>query len=63
MKMENIEDASPTLWDLVNVLVAQAAQRRREGQHAAAASCERVAAWLREGLDRHERRARGMLLH
>jgi hypothetical protein len=62
LKMANIEDScEPTLWDVVEVLVAQAAQRRREGQRAAADSSERAAAYLRAALESRANRAHGTL--
>jgi hypothetical protein len=61
--MAKIEDSRehPTLWDVVEHLVAQAAQRRREGQRSAADSSERAAVHLRAALERHENRATGTL--
>jgi hypothetical protein len=55
------DEKPPTLWEVIEGLVTQAAQRRREGRHADADSSERAAAWLRAALERHANRAFGTL--
>ena len=51
----------PTLWDIVDDPVAQAAQHGARVGARMPESRERVAACLRAGLDHHANRARGTL--